>query len=285
MITLFNETKTTWEIAPMRTENMAKLKFTKKVNPKQIKSFELVTSTDIKYDEKFNTYKEMVLPVSVVTENTEVRFLKKTTAPMLIKNTNEKYKRDILLISVPMYGYVLKDIIGENSYVINYMIAKGELVLTASVSGGDDDTFGFVLHNVKDHTDLTYRFSKDPENNTFALVKSHSEPTDAIETPTYKIRKFRPNRATHLICADIKEKSKLEAMEKINPANHDIIYAKDSVEAIKHLEAKLEEGYKSVTVFGAKKSFFGTYDEIMNFVNEKYRIINLLRYDGGVVRK
>lgn len=286
MITIYNETKTTWEIAPMHVDSMSKIKFVKKISDKQYKAFELVTSSNIKYDEKFNKYREMVLPVTVAEENTEVRFLKKTTAPMLITNTNETYKRDILLISVPMYGYVLKDIIGDNSYVLNYMIAKGELVIAASVSGGKDDTFGFVLHNIKDHTDLKYTFAKDLETPGFVLTKVTSDASnEPIETPTYRIKKFRPNRATYLICADIKEKSKLEAMGKINTDKHEIIYAKDSVEAIKHLETKIGEGYKSVTIFGAKKSFYGTYDEVMDFINGKFRIVNLLRYDGGIVRK
>lgn len=286
MITIFNNTKTTWTIEPLRNNSMAKIKFTKKISDDKFKSFELITSTDINYDKDITKFKNMTEPVTVSNDNTELRFMKKTTAPMVVTNANAQYKKDFLLISVPMYGHVLKDIIAENAYVINYMIAKGELIMAVSVGGNPNDNFSFVLHNIETNIDTTYRFGKDADNKEFWFIKSvGSEPTEAIETPTFRIKKFRPSKPTYLICADIKDKSKLESIERIKPNNHEIIYAKDSVEAIKHLESKFANGYKSVTVFGAKKSFFGTYDELMDYVNGKFKIVNILKYDGGIIRK
>jgi len=285
MISMFNNTKTTWAVEPMRNETMSKIKFTKKMGDDKTKSFELVTNKSIAFNDKFTTMKNMTEPVTVATENTEVRFLKKTSAPMIVPNINEKFKRDILLISVTMYGQVLKSIGGKNSYVLNYMIAKGELIMAVSINGGDNDDFSFVLHNTEDHTETTYVFAKDLENGDYVMTKGTHKSEEEITAPVFKIKKFRPNQPTHLICADIKDKKKLESMPKIKPDKFDIIYAKDSVEAIKHLESKLTDGYKAVTVFGASKSFFGTYKEIMDFIDSKFRIVNILRYDGGIMRR
>lgn len=276
MLVIYNESKTEWRHAKI-TDRMSKLVCSRVLKDNSVKYLDILYSNEIEMPE-LKEFTQMTDPKVLYAGDTNVNFQRKDLKPFIAKT--DRTNTDILLVTVNLRGKILKNITNTKAAVLSYLIAKGELTFAVSLRDfGEGCSFEFTLHDYTLVNDTTYTFTK--TENGYSLNTSTVVVEDVIMKPSYSIKRFRPNRVTHLVFV----------MGMDQDAFYDTYQYADKHEvcvfnSMSELEDKVNEyfknGYRAATLFNNDDSV-DREESNFTIINSKFKIMNVLLNNGKLM--
>jgi len=284
MLVIYNETKTEW-IRKNIDEKTYKINATKTLTDNKVRYIDMLVSGEIDIP-NISEYTSMENCAVLYGDNTSVKFKKKDLKPFITKSN--EYNTDIIIVNISLAGKIVKNIAGEKTSILAYLIANGELFLIMSVRNDGDSSFEITLHDSHMIADTIYKFSK--TNGTYSVNVDMVQVEEAIGKPSFKIMMFRPARPTHVIFVNDSDVDALKSVLKY-PDSHTINACMDH--DISDMESFIgplkRNNYKAVTLFVKAKSFFGEKDRVygkeFEMLKNNFKFVNILLEDGKTLRK
>ena len=284
MLVIYNENSTPWLRANIN-DKTSKFTATRTLPDNTVRYLDILISNELETPD-MGSFVEMTNCVVINDDNTSLQFKKKDLKPFITKS--DRYNTDIILINITLKGKIIKDISGDRSSVIGYLIAKGELFLIMSVRDGGSElpSFKVTLHDPHLVADTIYTFAKDKVG--YTLNREDVQVDTVIDKPTFKINHFRPNKPTHVIFTAETAKTKMRNLLK-NSDKHEIIEYNNLNDLASKSENLKKTGYKAVTLFIEKDTFNGTEDTIygraFTTLKNNFKIVNVLTSTGKTLRR
>lgn len=276
MLVIYNESKTEWRHAKI-TDRMSKLVCSRVLKDNSVKFLDILYSNEIEMPD-LKTFTQMTEPKVLYDNDTNVNFQKKDLKPFIVKT--DRTNTDVLLVTVNLRGKILKNITNTKAAVLSYLIAKGELTFAVSLRDfGEGCSFEFTLHDYTLVNDTTYTFTKGEDG--YTLTTSTVAVEDVIMKPTYSIKRFRPNRVTHLVFVMGMDQDAFYNTYQYADKHEVCVF-----NSMSELEDKVNEyfkhGYRAATLFNNDE----TVDrEESNFtiINSKFKTMNVLLNNGKLI--
>lgn len=275
MITIYNETANAWRKTKIN-DRISKLTMTVDLEEGKKRYLDVITSNDVEYTE-LESFVNMEGCRDLVTDNVSVKFQKKDIRPMIISSVKPNMASDILLITIDLNKRIIKSIKNTRAAILNYFIAGGVLTLVVSVKEFENkSTFEFVLHDKETVSDDTYSFTKSRDG-FYSLIVTTSQVEEALEKPTYRISRFRPSRATHLIFVSKKDEGTFKT-EFTRHDKHFVKYFNGLGELSDAIEDAKKYGYKAATYFADAEND----TKINEVLKETFMVLNTMKKDGKI---
>lgn len=279
MIYMYNETNTPWTYSAI-TDRYARFTVAKKVDEMKTRYFNLASTTLA--IENIESYVNMDSVDTIYSGTVGLLFQKRDCAPMV--TTTTKYAKDILMMNIQLNGSVIKSINSTTMNVINYMIAKGELILVVSGDDNTDNTIEIVLHNNREKNVTTYVFTKN--GNTYNVETYTEETGEILSSPNFKIYKFRPSRPTHAILVnDGDDGDYFDNNKLVQPDRHVIHYFNDeNIGSV--IDSLKKDKYNAVTLF-VNKEELDNGEQLAHFpaIKKAFAVVNILLNNKKVIKK
>lgn len=285
MLVIYNENQACWQRANINAKT-AKFTASRTLADNTVRYLDVLVSNEIPTPD-MSKFVNMNKCETLYGEKTSVKFKNKDLKPFI--SGSNKYNTDILLINITLKGKIIKNISGDNSYVIAYLIAKGELFLVMSVRDTNNAaSFNITLHDPHLVADRIYTFTKN--ENTYNVNIEDVQVDTVIENPNYKINHFRPNKPTHAIFVSDSDHDAMMVHLKY-PDSHKIhqFIDNDMDDVMSYVEPLKASGYKAVTMFVNADDFAGaddkTYGNLFNIMKKNFKFVNILLNNGKTLRR
>ena len=287
MLVFYNESNTPWKARKIN-DYIGRVEMTKEINhaTKATRTIGITIPGNIELD-TIEQVKNCYVPKTLFNGGTNILFQHKSCSPRVIANS--KYNKDIMFINLNIGNDMVVDIETENTFILNYIIMKGELVLIVAVSDKDNKGVNIKLYNQMNNTTRTYHFIK--EDDKYTLNVDETENVNAAEgeyTP-YVFKKFRPASPTQLIYAMERDMYKLG--KTINVENHIIKSVEDYSSLINSVDEMVDQKYTAATLFINKPNLKNEsrgnsdYYDILETIEDKFKTVNILLNNGKVVKR
>lgn len=285
MIVIYNESKTNWIRANIN-DKTSKLTTSRTLADGKVKYLDILMTNEIQTPDmnEFISMKECKVLYDGITN---VKFKNKDLKPFI--TTADKYNTDIMLINVSLAGKIIKDIRTENTYIVGYLIAKGELFLIVSVRDTNDPTYiEVILHSSQIVADTTYKFEK--KDGKYIATNDVAQVADVITNPSFKINIYRPARPTHAIIVNSSEYDALTKVLKYSDSHEITTFVDHNMDALASIIENLKRvGYKAITLYVNNNRFMGvndhTYSNEFKTLKDNFKFVNILLNDGKVLRR
>lgn len=252
MISVYNETKTTWGFD---TINDSVLRLMKRKTRKDSETGKVVKSrvtSIIAYTQIFGDLDALRTRLSKIRMSkhpsalsykpTTIVFNRKEFKPFISeRDTNQKH---VLLGSLFLQGRKVVSVKNNETFLLEYFIMGGEFSFIVSLNR---PTANFVVEllDQKSNKLITYKFFVDEAKNRITLEKSERPVEEGEEYGDIRLRPFRPSRPTHLVFADVKDTDLAGALLS---GQHTVRYFDETVSVEDLITAAQAENYKAVTL-------------------------------------
>lgn len=299
MITIYNESAEPWNLSPLSSTDLVSISRTKDLSPRRMSNpEEKIKNKSISiasYASMFSPIEDYqglmkdavsgnIKNIELETEN-HISFNRKTLRPFILDSKTKK--KDILLCSIQVRGRKLINISSQDTYLLEYYLFSGEFSFIAtfnsprsvfSISLLDSDT-GTI-------TEYTFRYTE-AYDSIYADVTTYPA-EDGKDYGLHKIRRFRPNRPTHLILVLPEETEELYKI--IDKTYHEVVEIND--ETFESVVDKLKsEYYRAVTIFTNNKYGFRSakdandnYVGLCKKIESSFSIVYRLYGDKKVIK-
>ena len=270
MIKIYNETKTPWNITSQGTALLL-TKTRQYINNgnKKRRTIKAISYKNLIPQDKVKELTQMVnmkSPQVLFDNTTEVKFSRKDLTAIL--TTSNKRNKDIYLISLNLQG---REVVGvSDCLVLEYLMLGGEFSFIIAVR--PDTKFKIYLNNKETNRTEIYVFSSDKEGKTTLRINSKEKDTkDTKPKASFKLKKFRPATATHLILGHESNEEKMLSYTK-----NDISTFNDTDlhEVVNGLVAKK---YKAVTLYDVD-------NEVVEFAKTKFNTVYAIDCLGNLYK-
>lgn len=282
MIALFNNTKLQWRCKNnSKKSSFAEISIGTKTRDGDFKNLKISVPSTINMDAVAVTNsKEMH---SVYSDTTSIFYDNKTNNPTIGTAGENK---DIFLISLDIQGCSIIDMTRQDLFVLGFLIIRGCLFMIASIKEGSTG-FYIKLFNREEKAVYTYTFNVGTDSSVDLAQRTNVVIDVANATEKhydhFKIRSFRPSRATHLVFinnkdADIAAKFIEEERFMSNERNEFVYFDEDNMSDA--MKKYLNDGYVAATIFTNLESVtdnqFGEYDDCITLMRSVFTVNNII---------
>lgn len=251
MISVYNETKTTWGFETINDSvlRLMKRKTRKNVETGKVtnRAISIIAYTQIFGDldalrARLSKIRMSEHPSALSYKSTTIVFNRKEFKPFISeRDTNQKH---VLLGSLFLKGRKVVSVKNNDTFLLEYFIMGGEFSFIVSLNR---PTANFVVEllNEKQNKLVTYKFFVNEAKNRISLEKSEQPVEEGKEYGDIRLRPFRPSRPTHLVFADVKDTDLAEALLS---GQHSVRYFDETVSVEDLITAAQAENYKAVTL-------------------------------------
>lgn len=282
MIYIYNETNTPWDYNRL-TEKVSKFVIKKPVSDNKEKRIDLVVSNNITVNEHLSSYVNMNSVMQISESSTGVIFQKKDCVPLV--TADSKYTKNIILLNINLRGRIIRDILTRGVQILTYAIAKGELIMAVSCSDAQDTAMDIIMYSSKTETDTQYSFVKTKTG--YGINITENDDVEAIESPVYKIKKYRPTSPTHLVLVHKDDMNAMTANNVIMKPERYCIVEFDENDIAEIIAKYRQDGYRAATLyvnteFLNRDTEFGVYYET---IRNSFTYLNIIINNGKVFKR
>jgi len=270
MLVIYNESNIGWEKVKIN-DRISKFVTSRHLKNGKVRYIDILTSNDLS-DLDVSDCINMDYCKTIYAGPTAARFQKKDLKPLIV--ATDKTNNDIVLVTIALNGRILKSVSNPRAGILNYMIAKSELIMAFSIRDfGEGYTFGFTVHDPNLIADTTYSFVRTGDE--YVLTTSVSQVESALTAPSFKITKFRPSVPTNLIFVNAKDKDAFTSTySKHN--YHDVHYYNNEAELNDLITEYKANKYDAVTLFENSATMDNRYASVVTTIKSSFRLVNIL---------
>lgn len=289
MISVYNETKTTWGF---QTINDSVLRLMKRKTRKDYETGKVVKNRAINiiaYTQIFGDIEALRTRLSKIRlsehpsalsyKPTTIVFNRKEFKPFI--SERDKNQKHVLLGSLFLQGRKVVSVKNNETFLLEYFIMGGEFSFIVSLNR---PTANFVVELLdQQHNKLiTYKFFVNEAKNRIELEKSEQPVEEGKEYGDIRLRPFRPSRPTHLVFADVKDADLAGALLSYQ---HNVRYFDDTISSVEDLIAAAQaENYKAVTLLYNPTVAVDQqrYDQIVSLLLSKFSTVYKMNKAGEI---
>jgi hypothetical protein len=289
MLCVYNETRYPWTLEKSRrTDSLVQYRYVRVSKTRgKTRALYVISHANIV---DVNETKEMILelletkqPVQISDQRLGITFNRRGFRPVIRLGEEGNHNvRHILLSTLFLKGsIVVNSTANKNAFVLDYQIKSGALSFVASfVEGG---VLTMTTFDVKTKQIHTRTFTCEQDGSITVKNTSWASKSDLPTNSNYKIRKFRPRRATYAVIARAEDRELAEAI--VNPQHHQLFIIDDVGESLyKTMEDLLHQRYQALTVFvnNEDPNYVKGNDLVSKYVRERVYFVRELYPDGNI---
>lgn len=257
MISVYNETKTTWGVKSVNESVVRLIKEkvveNKETNEKQVSSVSIIAFTQLFGDvetaeSRLSKIKFSNFPTVLSYKPTSLVFNRKEFRPFVTER--QEPQKQVLLASILLKGRRVISIRNRDSFLLDYFIKGGEFSFTASFNRPTAECVIEFYDESENRVDK-YRFFIDSYKNKISLQKSESRLESKFDFKPVKIYPFRPARPTHLVLANSKD---ADIINILLNSSYNVKFFDETISIDQLIEEAKAENYKAVTLLSNPSS-------------------------------
>lgn len=289
MLYVYNETRYPWSLEKSRhTDSLIQYRYARiSKRHNRTRALYVISHTGIVDTNETNTKLGRLLetkhPVQISDQRLAITYNRRGFRPVIRLGEEGNHNvRHILLSTLFLQGgIVINSTANKNAFVLDYQIASGTLSFVgAFVEGG---VITMTTFNNETKQIRTRIFTCGQDGSITVKDETKKSISDCPTYANYKIRKYRPRRATYAIIARAKDRELAEAI--VNPQHHHLHIINDVDESLyKTMEDLLHQRYQALTVFvnNEDPNYVKGDDLVSKYVRERMYVVRELYPDGNI---
>lgn len=286
MISIYNETRTAWEVTSI-DESVMRITRTKQTT--SVKDGQKAAKTRrlnlIAYSRIFNKETDFSAILKKAVQQKEVLHIEDTNTTIVFNRKEFKpfitervqSEKDILLSSIFLRGRRILKVRNKNAFLLEFFMLGAEFSFAASFNMPNAHVSIDLLDTTTNKITV-YTFSKKDGGNVTVSTTVRDKNDQDEQT---RIRVFRPARPTHLVLVSAEDAEK--AKKHVNTEQYNIVTV-DYTKLADEVKPHLAKNYKAVTLFCdvAHRVHAQRYTKAINTLKPLFDTVFKLHNDGKI---